>query len=374
MKTNNILVTYILYYVINIFQVINGGFKGKLVRVVINNCIVKMWKGRKKMIVTTISKGYINSISLPEKVKGQFWLFETIDSVDERLVNIEGIGGDWIMKATRQVKILDNNKQAIKNTVIWPQAIYVLEKMNGEKIFVFTEPITEDRQTYTKYLVKEDVDLTLGRYENSDIFYNNKTVSSQHAKLSYRNGIWFIEDTNSTNGIFVNEQRVTKKQLNIGDTIFIMGMKIIIGKNIVAFNNPDNKVTVTGKLKKFIKQTVIPADEDDEYELAETECFYRSPRFKRDIEKVTFKVDSPPASPVTEEMPWLLVMGSSLAMGMMSLVTLGTAIATFNITSMVMGGSMLLGTVLLPSITKNYEKKHRQKKEEQRQKNNYLPI
>ena len=320
------------------------------------------------MIVTTISKGYINSISLPEKVKGQFWLFETIDSVDERLVNIEGIGGDWIMKATRQVKILDNNKQAIKNTVIWPQAIYVLEKMNGEKIFVFTEPITEDRQTYTKYLVKEDVDLTIGRYEKSDIYYNNKTVSSQHAKLSYRNGIWFIEDTNSTNGIFVNEQRVTKKQLNIGDTIFIMGMKIIIGKNIVAFNNPDNKVTVTGKLKKFIKQTVIPADEDDEYELAETECFYRSPRFKRDIEKVTFKVDSPPASPVTEEMPWLLVMGSSLAMGMMSLVTLGTAIATFNITSMVMGGSMLLGTVLLPSITKNYEKKHRQKKEEQRQK------
>ena len=29
------------------------------------------------MIVTTISKSHIKSVSLPEKVKGQFWLYET---------------------------------------------------------------------------------------------------------------------------------------------------------------------------------------------------------------------------------------------------------------------------------------------------------
>ena len=55
------------------------------------------------MIVTTISKSHINSISLPDKVKGQFWLYETSDTGVERLVNIEGVIEEWIMNSTRQV-------------------------------------------------------------------------------------------------------------------------------------------------------------------------------------------------------------------------------------------------------------------------------
>lgn len=320
------------------------------------------------MIVTTISKSHINSISLPEKIKGQFWLNETLDNGDERLVNIEGVSDEWIMKSTRQVKILDSYNNSLKNTVISPQSIYVLGKPDGDKIFVFTEPITADRQVFTKYLVKDDVDLTIGRTEQNDVYYPNKVVSSKHAILSYRGGKWFIQDTNSTNGTFVNGTRATKMELNVGDTVFIMGLKIVIGKNIIAFNNPDGQVQISSKLKRFINQTVAPVDEEDEYELPDKEYFYRSPRFKRDIETATFKIDSPPTSPISEEMPWLLVMGSSMAMGMMSLVTLISAIATMNITSMVMGGSMLLGTVLLPTITKSYEKKRRHKKEALRQK------
>lgn len=320
------------------------------------------------MIVTTISRSHINSISLPEKVKGQFWLYETLETGDERLVNIEGISDEWIMKSTRKIKILDAQNNPLKNTVIAPQSIYILGKPDGEKVFVFTEPITQDRQIFTKYLIKDDLDITIGRTEQNDICYPNKVVSSKHAVLSYRGGKWFIQDTNSANGTFVNGKRAAKRELSVGDTVFIMGLKIIIGKNIIAFNNPDGQVQLSAKLKKFVNQPVAPIDEEDEYELAEKEYFYRSPRFKRDIETATFKIDSPPTSPVSEEMPWLLVMGSSMAMGMMSLVTLISAIATANITSMVMGGSMLLGTVLLPTITKSYEKKHRHKKEALRQK------
>jgi len=319
------------------------------------------------MIVTVISKSHMKSVTLPNKVKGQFWLYENSDSVDERLVNIEGINEEWIMKSTRKVKIIDANNNPIKNTVISPLSIYVLLKNDGEKIFVFTEPITEDRQIFSKYLVKDDIDLTIGRTEQNDIYYSNKVVSSKHATLLYRSGKWYIQDTNSTNGTFVNGSRITKTELNIGDTVFIMGLKIIIGKNIIAFNNPDGQVRISEKLRKFVNQKVNPIDEEDEYELAEKEYFYRSPRFKRDVETATFKIDSPPTSPISEEMPWLLVMGSSLAMGMMSLVTLFSAIATMNVTSMVMGGSMLLGTVMLPTITKSYEKKRKHKKEALRQ-------
>ena len=320
------------------------------------------------MIVTTISKSHINSISLPDKIKGQFMLYETLDEGDESLVNIEGINDEWIMKSTRQVKILDVNNNVLKHTVIFPQSIYVLSKMDGEKIFVFTESITEDRQIFTKYFVQDDIDISIGRNENNDVCYANKFVSSKHVSLVFKSGKCFVEDYNSANGVFVNGKRVTQKELNIGDTIFIMGLKIIIGKNLIAFNNPDGEVRVSSKLNKFTNQPVEFVDDEDEYELQEKKYFYRSPRFKRDIETATFKIDSPPTSPIAEELPWILVMGSSLAMGMMSMVTLVTAIVTNNITSMVMGGSMLLGTVLLPMITRIYEKKRRKKKEALRQK------
>lgn len=320
------------------------------------------------MIVTTISKSHISSISLPNKVKGQFWLYETTGGGETRLVNIEGINNEWIMKSTRQVKILDGHNNILKNTVITPLSIYTLCKADGEKTFVFTEPITDNRQMFTKYLVKDDVDLTIGRTEQNDVYYPSKVVSSKHAVLSYRSEKWFIQDTDSTNGTFVNGQRILKAELNVGDTVFIMGLKIVIGKKVIAFNNPDGQVRIPNKLKKFVSQTVAPIDEEEEYELPEEEYFYRSPRFKRDVETATFKIDAPPTSPLSDEMPWLLVMGSSMAMGMMSMVTLVTAIISHNVTSMIMGGSMLVGTVFLPIMTKTYEKKHRRKKEALRQK------
>lgn len=320
------------------------------------------------MIVTIISKNYIRSISLPEKIKGQFWLYESVAGKDERLVNIEGVGDEWIMKSTRQAQILDNNNNTIKNTVILPQNIYVLIKLDGEKIFVFAEPITEDRQIFTKYLLRDDADLTIGRNEQNDICYMNKVVSSRHASLSYRGGSWFIQDLESSNGTFVNGDRVKNTQLHVGDVVFIMGFKIIIGKNLIAFNNPDGQVKVSERLKPFVSQPIEDIDEEEEYELAAKDYFYRSPRFKRDVETAIFKIDSPPTSPISEEMPWFLVMGSSMAMGMMSVVTLTTAIITKNITSMVMGGSMLVGTLLIPTITKAYEKNRKRKKEVLRQK------
>lgn len=315
------------------------------------------------MVVTTISKKRIDTVSLPEKVKGQYWLYEN----NERLISVEGVNNEWILKSNRQVKIVDSHNQTLKNTVISPLSIYVLVKSDGEKIFVFTEPVSEDRQIFTKYIVRGDMDITIGRSEQNDIAYSNKVVSSRHATLTFRNNKWLLQDTNSTNGTFVNEERVSKTELNIGDTIFIMGLKIIIGKNIIALNDPDGQVTVSGKLDKFVNQPVAPIDDEDEYELAETEYFYRSPRFKREFETATFKIDSPPTSPISEEMPWILVMGSSLAMGMMSMVTLASAIAQENTTSIVMGVGMLVGTVLLPLVTKTYEKKQKKKKESLRQ-------
>lgn len=46
--------------------------------------------------------------------------------------------------------------------------------------------------------------VTLGRHDSNDICLTNDTfVSRQHAKIHWREGVWWLEDCNSTNGTYV---------------------------------------------------------------------------------------------------------------------------------------------------------------------------
>ena len=51
-------------------------------------------------------------------------------------------------------------------------------------------------------------DLTIGRGEDNDLILRTTTVSRQHARLTHRDGRWFIEDRGSRNGTFVNGKRI----------------------------------------------------------------------------------------------------------------------------------------------------------------------
>ena len=105
------------------------------------------------------------------------------------------------------------------------------------------------------------------------------------------------------------------------------------------------------------------------------EYFYRSPRFKRDIKKPVFRIDSPPNKNDGEDMPLMLTLGPALTMGMASMTTgifsVSTALANGNINSaipsIVMSLSMLLGSMLWPTLTRRYQKKRRREKETLRQ-------
>jgi DNA segregation ATPase FtsK/SpoIIIE, S-DNA-T family len=328
------------------------------------------------MIVTLLNKDRMNSITLPEKVRGQYWIHDTKNSSNP-LIGIEGINSEWILKSNKQVKVVDNSGKPIKNTVIKPLSIYNLQ-IDGEqtKSFVFIEPNTVDRQTFKKFVLTNDMELSIGRSEQNDIVLANRFVSGTHAKLTYYEGQWSIKDNESTNGTYVNGQRVKQATLKIGDVVYIMGYKIIIGSSFIALNNPDGTLSVHSKqLKDYVKQEADPVDEEEEYEAPNTEFFYRSPRFKRDIEKAEFKIDPPPPNAIGDEMPIMLVVGPSMTMGLASMGTaiyaITNAINNGNIAaatpSIIMSCSMLLGTIMWPIISRKYDRRRKRKKEKIRQ-------
>ena len=66
-------------------------------------------------------------------------------------------------------------------------------------------PITKDRYV-------------IGRgKQSSDLTLKDPNVSRQHAMIEFQNGVYFMVDMGSTNGIEYNGQRIARKQITEGD-------------------------------------------------------------------------------------------------------------------------------------------------------------
>ena len=74
---------------------------------------------------------------------------------------------------------------------------------------------------------------TIGRDAKNSWVLSDAEVSGRHAQISYRNGSFYIEDTNSTNGVSINsvENRLVPSRrypLTSGDRIFIASQLITV--------------------------------------------------------------------------------------------------------------------------------------------------
>ena len=334
------------------------------------------------MIVTLIYKEHLKTTILPKKVEGQFWL-ETED--DKQAIGIEAQAGKWYIKSNKKAKILDEKCEEIQKLELVPNMKNTI-KIKDEEAILFSEPLTDDRQQYTKKIIKNNAEIKIGRDEISNtIVFKNKFVSYEHATLEYRNKYWLLRDNDSTNGIFVNGKREKSKSLDPGDVVYIMGLKIIVFYDFIMLNNPDNLVTVrdNGIFEPNEKEETVIIQNDDELEdeIVKNEYFYRSPRVKNNIEKerIKIKIDTPPEKQDGEKMPMALTIGPSITMGLASLATAAVAIngalstgdIQTNMPTIVMSASMLLGTLLWPMITNIYENVSKKKQERER-KEKYL--
>lgn len=67
---------------------------------------------------------------------------------------------------------------------------------------------------------------TIGRTPDNDIVLNEEGVSRQHAVISKSENSFFIEDTGSRNGVFLNKKRIQREKLTYWDEIQIQNYVI----------------------------------------------------------------------------------------------------------------------------------------------------
>lgn len=70
--------------------------------------------------------------------------------------------------------------------------------------------------------------LTIGRRDSCDICLRFSNISGLHCELIFREGVWYVRDMGSTNGVKVNDQRVQEKLLRPGDEINIAKRRFTI--------------------------------------------------------------------------------------------------------------------------------------------------
>lgn len=78
-----------------------------------------------------------------------------------------------------------------------------------------------------EYVLTEGATATIGRSSNNDIQIPEQHVSRQHAVINHRDGVFVISDLGSSNGVFVNDNRVSEPYpLFAGDVIRLFVPKI----------------------------------------------------------------------------------------------------------------------------------------------------
>jgi len=69
--------------------------------------------------------------------------------------------------------------------------------------------------------------MEVGRRPNSDLVINDSSVSSMHAQLINSQGQWKVLNLLSSNGTFVNGEKVAEKELKSGDRIAFAGAEYV---------------------------------------------------------------------------------------------------------------------------------------------------
>ena len=72
-----------------------------------------------------------------------------------------------------------------------------------------------------KVFQSDKAEITIGRNTKNDFQIDNLAVSNFHARIERSQDKYFIEDLNSTNGTYINEEKIAKCELQDGDTASI---------------------------------------------------------------------------------------------------------------------------------------------------------
>ena len=341
------------------------------------------------MQVLLFDKNRIKRIVLPSEPVGSYSIdYFSEGSQQKKLINIEAIAQEWVIRSNGEIQVIKQG--IIVSRVELQEYQYCMFKAQGaeEEIVIFCAPTTERNE---KKLSINCDKITIGSTNDNIISLNNGLVQSSHAVIYKEYNEWYIsvpgEDADYVDETkcytYLNDRRVTKNHLKMGDQIFVCGLKIIWLNSFMIVNNPEGLFVNKNILPDFIQGEIdnTKYTEISEYEsnielYKPNEFFYPSVRMAKDSEEATVKIDSPPSAQVAPSAPLIITLGSSVmllgsatVMGMNLFNTLSNPDKNWRqvFPQLIMIITMIIGSFLMPQIIRFYQKYAIKRREKLRQ-------
>ena len=232
--------------------------------------------------------------------------------------------------------------------------------LEGQRIRFYAEELCANALRFHGYALVGIVHI--GRSSTQELCLKSAGISLCHALLQAKDTEWELVDQASTNGCYVNGERITRHTVVPGDVIYLGNVMLLMGKDsiFVPEQIADTRLSEIPYCKAVI----------EEKEACTAICLTPEP-----VQKLTMEIELPLAKGTQENLPAIFVLGPSITMGLSS-----TAMGMFSfwlaaerkqdllsvVPTLLMSLSMALGTILWPLLSKRYERKQQRRKEEKR--------
>jgi len=104
----------------------------------------------------------------------------------------------------------------------------------GEKRMPYAIRVRTGPEEGEVYPLFEKREITVGRSPTNNIFVRDKNVSRVHCQIVVNNGVVSLTDLQSTNGTFVNDERINECKLKAND-------EVRVGTTLLALEEMDEQ-------------------------------------------------------------------------------------------------------------------------------------
>ena len=322
----------------------------------------------------------LTKFELPLEIRESFLIpYKIVNSKKEYLITIEGIDGKWQIRSNGSINVIQNNV-TVMESILNPYIPVKCEVVNERKMLtVFLMPTVEEKTSLVSFFGINSI--TIGSSPTDNVYYQGSGIIQAHAMIYQKDGKAIIKA--SAPGVYLNFLPVNTTYLNIGDVIFLFGLKIIYMGNFLKLNNPNGMINIIG-MQPFAdfngvdnsNYEKVNSSESDIELYDESDYFFHKPRIKNILTTNKVEIDAPPNEEKIDTMPAILTVGSSLTMSASSLMMgysviygmrNGTRTLIDSLPQIVMCVCMVIGSLIMPRITTAYQKKQKRKKEALRQ-------
>ena len=181
--------------------------------------------------------GMMQTLWLPAKGIGRYRFFEAFEGriSTAPIIYIDGEDGKWVAHCLKGGFYSGASK--VGDTWVLEGPCFLSAIIADKKYLMFVERKNVRSNAFQTFLLFSGGDITIGRARECDICYPNNFTSRVHAVLHWGEKGWIIQDRSSGNGVYLNGRKVTEEPVRVGDTIFIMGLLIIMGIGFISVND-----------------------------------------------------------------------------------------------------------------------------------------